>query len=52
MKGVDLLAETGQTAPRSRFFYWETETHTLRYQIDVDGGIAGRDTLKMNAPTP
>jgi hypothetical protein len=52
MKGVDLLAETGQTVPRTRFFYWETETHTLRYQIDVEGGIAGRDTLKMNAATP
>jgi hypothetical protein len=52
MKGVDLLAEASQTALRRRFFYWETETHTLRYQIHVDGGIAGRDTLKMNAATP
>jgi len=46
MKGVDLLGETGQAAPRPRLFYWETETHTLRYTIDVDGGIASRDTLK------
>jgi Sulfatase len=52
MKGIDLLRETELAESRRRFFYWEAETHTLRYEIGVDGGIAGRDKLKMNATTP
>lgn len=52
MKGADLLHEGELDMRRIRHFYWETETHTLRYQIDAGGRIAGRDMLKMNVVTP
>lgn len=32
MKGVDLLRKGDKMEPRTRYFYWETETGTLRYQ--------------------
>ena len=49
MKGVDLHDPASVDPDRIRYFYWEEESDTIRYQIDPDGHVGTRDVIPFTA---